>query len=436
MVALLAAFAATYLVFGGRAHGGRGFVSHRLFFAFGLLYYQLLPLAALWILRDTGDQTLQIWVRLGSSALAYRREEYSVDILMWVIAFGTASALTSRVKVELPYTPSPSRALIALFPILAIFMAMQMLANRHLVLQSYASIFEGESAQRGPLLSACLTAAIGTAWWFADRRHGSAKSRWQSAWLALWALSAVFVLAIGSRLYVITSGVILLAVQFGARRVPTRVFLLGVPSVALLFAGIGAIRYGLAGASSESVLIGLVSEPIYTCFSLFDYLRLPDSPQWFHLPSFDVLAAFTLNILPTALWPGKLTILAEASDRVGGAISPFGALNAYVSFTAFFGRAGSWILCGILGAIGGLLERQRVPLGRVMYGAFCALLPFSLFRDPLYASIFKYLIQFVFILPLSIVAIDCLINHANELVRRRFPDRVTGSNDSDLAVPR
>lgn len=224
-------------------------------------------------------------------------------------------------------------------------------------------------------------------------------------WLLL--LNSVVLLSMGGRLYVLSA---LVALHFrwwnwgarsAAQQLRSLILLLGAPAL-LVVVGmwrVGAMDYSLIG-------FYLVSESTFTSISGF---TLFTGGHWslLDMPS-EFIAAF-VNIVPSALWPGKadwLTALTSASQNYE---SPFGAVSIVASSVGNFGFMGALLFFFCVGAYMSTVGRTQSRPARIAhYSYLVGMLPFMFFRDPFQVQV-------------KLVMTGFLLYWATELLRMRRP---------------
>ncbi len=198
-------------------------------------------------------------------------------------------------------------------------------------------------------------------------------------WLLL--LNSGVLLSLGGRLYVLSALVALYfrwwnwGARSGAQQLRSLILLLGAPAV-LVAVGmwrVGATDYSLVG-------FYLVSESTFTSISGF---TLFTGGQWslLDMPG-EFIAAF-VNIVPSALWPGKAEWLIALTSASQNYESPFGAISIVASSVGNFGFLGALLFFFGVGAYMSTTGRtHRQPARIAHYSYLVGMLPFMFFRDP------------------------------------------------------
>jgi hypothetical protein len=221
------------------------------------------------------------------------------------------------------------------------------------------------------------------------------------------AVGALFLMLIGSRLYV-ASFVLMFAAFRSLYIVPflkKQVALAGLLMVAL-FGAVGALR---VNSSIMDAGFNVLLEPLLTSISLVYFLRY-DHLAWLAAPKY--LISDFCNLLPSAIFPGKAAFI-----RAPEVFSPLGALHSFVSFNFNFGLIGTAAFMFLLPAgLRWIKARDNSPLYRTMYVMLSGWLAFTFFRDGFSVSIVKDMVQHSILLPTAIVAVVKLIEIATRNV--------------------
>jgi hypothetical protein len=221
------------------------------------------------------------------------------------------------------------------------------------------------------------------------------------------AVGALFLMLIGSRLYV-ASFVLMFAAFRSLYIIPfskKQVALAGLLMVAL-FGTVGALR---VNSSIMDAGFNVLLEPLLTSVSLVYFLRY-DHLAWLAAPKY--LISDFCNLLPSAIFPGKAALI-----RAPDVFSPLGALHSFVSFNFNFGLIGTAVFMFLLPAsLRWIKARDKSPLYRTMYVMLSGWLAFTFFRDGFSISIVKDMVQHSILLPTAIVAFVKLIEIATRNV--------------------
>lgn len=213
----------------------------------------------------------------------------------------------------------------------------------------------------------------------------------ENRWRFMWAyfICALALLAIGGRLYFVSSVVTLLAYFSHRKPIRARILLIGAIASISLLGIIGVVRVH-SQASILLVFMNVATESLFTSFSLFSYL-LANPIAWIKAPTF--LLADLYNLIPSALVnKDNLISLTNSSYQIS---SPMGALNSWVSFNVNFGLIGTVMFLFFFGYLMRRHEKMTVPY--LMLTGFTA---FTFFRDPFSVSLVKNMLEFSLLIPL------------------------------------
>jgi hypothetical protein len=227
------------------------------------------------------------------------------------------------------------------------------------------------------------------------------------------AVGAVFLVLVGSRLYVAS-----FILMFGAfRSLYVRPFTkkqvaFAALSAAALFGTVGALR---VDSSIADAGVNLLLEPVLTSISLVYFLRY-DRVAWLAVPKY--LASDFCNLIPSAIFPGKAALI-----QAPYFFSPLGALHSFVSFSFNFGLLGTGA-CMFLLPVGlrWIRARDGAPLYRTMYVMLSGWLAFTFFRDPFSVSIVKTMVQHSILMPVAILVLVRVTELASENVGSLLTD--------------
>lgn len=398
-------------------------VDHVVLFSFGIGFYWLLPVAAGTVRILSGEPGLALWYATwDAAARSGALPSFLVLTLAAYLAFVSGSWLGGRLRPTTVRRPSVERPversvrppddrpaelprdprLLRLFLVPAVVLtALYAWLLRAQLFRGYQILMTAEDGARGTLsacslllLALCLLRVAEVDRWPRARRGLAAALT--DPFLVAYAVSAVLVLSLGGRLYVVSA--VIMAVVYHTvyhRPLPIR--------RALLFALVAMVLSGVAGTirsghvpSPFAILVNLFAEPLFTSFSLLHFLPQPDAP-WVAVPQF--LLGDLLNLVPSAIFPTKGQYLIDPMEAGYDIFSPLGALNSYVSLTINFGRLGTPFVLFALGAALGVLRRRESSLARVVYTMLAGWLPFTFFRDPFSISVVKNMFEFSVLVP-------------------------------------
>jgi hypothetical protein len=385
-------------------------VNHVVLFSFGIAFYWLLPVAA-GTVRTLADQPgVALWYATWDTAA--RAGAFPGFLLFTLVTYGAFLAgdwLGSRIRLDpaararmLPHDPRLLRLFLPVaFGIMLLYawqLRGQLFVGYRYEVTAAASMRGTLSATSVLLLVLCLLRAAETPAWPRTRTgwRGVATDPFAIAY----AVSAMLTLSLGGRLYVASAAIMALVYHTVYRRRLPLLRALTFALMAMLLAGIaGLLRFGYA-PSPIGILVNLLVEPLFTSFSLLHFLAQDNAP-WIAAPRF--LLSDLLNLVPSALFPGKAEYLLDPRDYGYAIFTPLGALHSYLSLMINFGRIGAPLVVFALGTGLAVLKRKRSPLARTAYAMLTGWLAFTFFRDPFSVSIVKNMIEFSILVPTLIV---------------------------------
>ena len=403
-------------------------LEHVTLFAFGFLYYWMLPVVA-GVSPSLGDSVAErVWRSLFDALPTSALTWYLATSAVFFAAFwlgAVAYRAAFRHAPDAPHLPFERRLLNLLFVPVLLLSAALAYDLRGEFLGGYGAESAFQSGSRGSLLATSLLLLSFVLLYDGARRgrDDGAPSRggllrvFANRWGALYLTLSFALLTLGGRITFVTGVVAVLVYWSTYVRAISRGTLLAGTAVSILFVGvIGAVRFGLlAGAlSPEVIAFGLVAEPVFTSFSLMNFLaagrfELLNAP-W-------PLASGLINVVPSFVLPNKVELMVDPAQLGYSVESPFGALSSWVSFMINFGAVGTAVVLFVASAALEHLRRRDAPLARVTYPMICGFLAFSLFRDPFYHSIVKSILQLSVIMPIAVV----VLLHVMTVVARRVP---------------
>jgi len=222
-------------------------------------------------------------------------------------------------------------------------------------------------------------------------------------YFAAYLLASLLVLSLGGRLYFVSGLVMLLVYRtsyFQRIRFSSALWLL---VIGVVFAGLAGLVRQNRNISLEEGWLLIMVEPLFTAFSLIHFLR-DNAFELLRFPIF--LISNFINLVPSPLFPQKLSYML-APEEFGYVIySPGGAENSFFSFMINFGVIGTFFALFASGVCLSYLKvKDRNLLFRVVYVMLCGWLGFTFFRDPFFISIVKTMFQDSLVTPLLIVVL-------------------------------
>ena len=215
------------------------------------------------------------------------------------------------------------------------------------------------------------------------------------------ALFCASLLSLGGRLYAAATVVaVLVFVSCFRAPLPTKRAVLILGGTFVGAGAVGLLRLG-HGVSPVEIAANLAAEPLFTSFSIIHFVgHYPMAVL--HAPVF--LAGDFLNLVPSALFPGKTAYLPNLSHAGYVVYAPVGALHMALSFLVNFGVVGTLVVIAALGFALSRLRDVRTPLAAAIYSMLSGSLAFTFFRDPFSVSIVKNMVEFSVLVPAAIVA--------------------------------
>lgn len=379
-------------------------VNHVTLFTIGFLAYWIFPIGVVLLLSSQlestlGDDLMNLYAGAGNMSL------YLVLCGVIYLAFIAGDQLGKRQKVRGPGRLKPiSEKLLAQFATVAVIIAALALYSARAILLKGSYVTDTDWQQRGTTAAACIFLFIMAMIHIVQNRPATLKGLLLNRYMLLfWPVNLVLFLS-GSRLYFI-SFTLMLIVYWSTNRKRLRAVRLAaiLGSAALLMGLVGAYRLG--GDGGHSIVANLIAEPMFTSFSLAAFLS---SKTFFLLKPPVYLASDMLNLIPSALFPGKVALMEQMPDIY----SPLGALNSFVSFQWNFGLIGTAGFMFFLGYGLSRMRRRRELWVQVAYVMTSGWLAFTFFRDPFSISLVKNILEFSLLLPAVIIVVARLVAYA------------------------
>jgi hypothetical protein len=375
---------------------GKVEINHVTLFTVGFLAYWIFPIGIALILTSqaqnaVGEELMGLYAGLGNIG------EYLAICELIYFSFLAGDVLGRKQKVRSKGRLKPvSETILSLFcgagSLIAII---AMYAARDILLKG-SYVADPNLQERGLVAASCIFLFLPAVIHIVQTRPASLKQLLFNRYMIVfWPVNLVLFFS-GSRLYFISFLLILVVYWTGFKHRIRFARLAAFLSSAILLMGVvGAYRLGSGG--DQSIIANVISEPMYTSFSLVSFLR----SHTFYLWKFPIyLSSDLINLVPSAVFPGKILIMKEIPDIY----SPLGAMNSFVSFQFNFGIFGTLIFMFVLGYCLARLRRRLDLWPRVVYVLICGWLPLSFFRDPFSVSLVKDILEFSIILPIVIIS--------------------------------
>lgn len=209
---------------------------------------------------------------------------------------------------------------------------------------------------------------------------------------------AILILSLGGRMYILSSVIMYFVIytKYFKRIKLITVILVGISGV-IAAGSIGVMRQGSVGFDISDIILNVLLEPLYTGFSIIAFLyqkinALLQIPIYF-------LSDF-INLVPSAILPNKLDYILQPTFIY----NPQGALSSYVSFMMNFGIIGTgMVMFGLNYLLSYMKNNKNSLLIKTFYIAICGWLPFTFFRDELFVSVIKNMLEFSIMIPFIMV---------------------------------
>lgn len=383
-------------------------VDHLLLFTFGFLVYWISPFALGLARPFEGMPGMSLWYAAFDQLPMSRITAFLALTFAYYLTFWSGSMVAQRLfaraarKRKVLYF---HRKLLNFYLIPGVLVSLVLAVSlREYLFRGYRGIDYEEVTLRGSLVSSALFLLV-LAILYANHLDRKANITFRQVitnrFFAAFFAVAMLLLLMGGRLYFFTSVFMLLvyrSVFFGA--IKFRSFLFFLLIAAALAGSVGIVRMG-ASVSSLALAANLAAEPLFTSFSLIEFLRVHDF-ELLRAPIF-LLSGFA-NLLPYILFPWKQQLILDPSDYGYMIYSPLGALNSFVSFMINFGVLGTGgVLFLFSGFLGYLRVTRESTFSKVLYIMISGWLAFSFFRDPFSISIVKSMFQFSVLIPILVI---------------------------------
>lgn len=382
-----------------------GYVFYYLFplFAFE---FNLPPIGGIWF-NDLNQiyQTLSIKTKLYYILCSY----------LWMLLFVMAgkrktrkrySFILIKQKDKYPFLFTESLFYI-LFIILGLFFAWQ---NRNYLFKFYKDFSPYQSSLTAyiyALFSACMLIYYSTG----ENLKKTLLSKWGIAYLGF----IIIQLSTGGRMTFITNVIAVIIARSYLNNKPASEKGIKirkiVPLAIIAIVGLGIFgmwRIG-GGISFKGMLDNVLGESIAVNYSLYSYLDGGEAINIISYPK--VFFSSIINLVPSAIWPGKIQYLVTVQDINTSILSPGGAMHNFVSFNADGGFILSSVFFYCLGRFLNRLEGSEKVLSKTMYCMVSALLALSFFRDPIESMLIKCMFEFAILIP-------AIVYFANKLLVR------------------
>lgn len=353
-------------------------ISHNLLFLFGAIYYLLMPffVGSFGYLYDMPG--MSNWYSDFSSIPIENFYIYYIYVFSIFLMFYLGSFLFAKVSLKIKKINSltyPGYFLGAFFSI-SIFVALL-----SIFIRNSSTAFSGYDTYDHELIGMVGTVNVLVTFLcvhaLLNKMHNSLYLYFLMLSLLL---SSVFLLGLGSRMYVLVPVIALLTFKVNYSEKPMSVFRLFTFSILFLLVMllVGVWRVGL-DFNFEFFVYIFLAEPIFTSWSAASFLQIHELPLI--AEPYNFMSSF-LNFVPSSVFPNKADFIYKVSDFYRYH-APLGADNIFVSTVGNFGLLVGSFYFFLLG--GALSFLKNVSKGdkflTAYYVCLLAVIPFQLFRD-------------------------------------------------------
>ena len=392
-------------------------VNHLLIFSFGYVFYWILPIGIGLLHLFPEEPGMSLWYQVFDAVSPNTLAVYLVLTLCCFLAFWGGSLWGRSVTARRPH---PFRPLFFYTPLLDIFLVFGLMAAavfgmtlRDQFFHGYADFVSDALNTGRSSFTAASVFLLSLAFLYSAKQNETRKQNetgnekqsvrelFWNRYFILYFLVAFLVLSMGGRLYFISS-IVMLLIYWSSyfRRIPKKTGLITFVALAGAAGLVGTLRMN-GPLNLSSILFGLLAEPLFTSFTLTNFLRAGEF-QLLRFPIF-LLSDF-LNLVPSVLLPTKTALLANPEDYGFSVFAPLGATNSFFSFMINFGVVGTIAVFFLIGWFYSYLRQSdHTLLHRVLYVMLSGWLGFTFFRDDFSISVIKSMFQFSVALPLLMV---------------------------------
>jgi hypothetical protein len=374
-------------------------LTHVAFFSVGYLYYWVLPILVgqIQIFNSGSEGGFGSWAGLFQSVPQGQLVIYAISILIYYFCFLLGDGLAQKMAPSSRKMRSPSLTFVFILYVLIFIVAASYTYHlRNLLGANYGDIGDAILSMGTLVAISLVLLALALLKTTGDEK-ATFLATISNRWMLGYFLIAFLQFTMGGRLYFVSS-ILLLA---GYRSVFFKKYTAGqllafVLGAAVLGGAAGLLRLR-AGLNVGAVVLNLAGEPVFTSFSLVSFLGSNHIP-WIEFPKF--LAGDLLNLVPSAILPGKMDLFSDPTKAGFSFVSPMGAMNSWVSFIINFGLAGTAIIMAWIGFfLRRLLMNATSPIVKTQYLMCSAFLVFTFFRDPFSVSLVKNFFEFSIVMP-------------------------------------
>ena len=381
-------------------------VDHIALFSAGYLYYWVFPvlIGHLSFAGADSNSAFETWLQIFARVPPSQFSLYCISILVYYGCFRLGDVLARRMKFRPRLAKAPALNFVPLLYafvfIVAVGFTYQIRSAIGMDYNELGDIFMSKGTLTAISLVLLALALLITTGNEKETFIATLSNRWILGYF----LIALLLLAMGERLYVMTSLLLLAAYRSVFFKKYTLTQLLAcVFGMALLSALAGLIRLR-SSLDITALVLNLAYEPVFTAYSLVSFLGANHIP-WIAFPKF--LAGDFLNLVPTALMGNKVDLLPDPVKAGFYFVNPLGALHSWVSFMVNFGLAGTAVAMAFAGyLLRWLLKRATSPVIKTQYLMCSAFMAFTFFRDPFSVSLVKNIFEFGLLTPLFCASVS------------------------------
>ncbi len=375
-------------------------VGHREAFTLGFLWYAAMPMFIAAIDIDLNSPALRGWRAIATMMGPARQQTELVwGVGIWAAFIAGSLAAVPADSTVCPPPPSDEvhpmawRVVLLLTGAAALaFAVVWGIANRGILFTGYAAN-EFDDVVRGPLQAALLYTSVAAM--IAILRRPSIGTLPVAVNVIAVLLMALLSLSIGTRGATVLVVVALVALASRFRNGLHRPLLIG-GSVLILafFSALAAWR--LSSSDVGFALLSPALESLYTYFSAATYFAFNEIPL-FAFPA--PLLGAVGNLVPRALWPGKVEFLNSLLDNIH-MFAPLGATHLFPSLLFNFGWLGSLVAVFTAGAGIEILSRSQRPASIAAWAFIVGIIATDVWRSPFSISLIKTALQGAVLMPL------------------------------------
>jgi hypothetical protein len=374
-------------------------LTHVTFFSAGYLFYWVLPILVgqIQIFNADSENGFGNWVGFFQNVPQGQLVIYAISILIYYFCFLLGDALARKIAPSARKIKTPSLTFVFILYIFVFIVAASYTYHlRNLVGANYGDI--GDAILGMGTLAALSLVLLGLALLkTTENEEATFLATISNRWMLGFFLISFFQLTMGGRLYFVSSLLLLASYRSVFFKKYSAGQLLAFTLGAAAFAGAAGLLRLKSGLALSAVVLNLAGEPVFTSFSLVSFLGSNHIP-WIELPR--LLAGDFLNLVPSAILPGKMDLFPDPAKAGFSFVSPMGAMNSWVSFMINFGLVGTALVMVFIGFfLRRLLMSAKSPIFKTQYLMCSAFLVFTFFRDPFSVSLVKNFFEFSIVMP-------------------------------------